>query len=118
MAGIKVNLISHQKLESMSTDEKIDFILKEVKQGEVLVLERGLTPEEQSKLIEKTMEEINPGKFIGIEIEGYREEGKLNWLQKALGKIRPPRMTVIGPADKLKTVHRDNDVIKTVIFGR
>ncbi|KAA0003305.1 MAG: DUF2073 domain-containing protein [Thermoplasmata archaeon] len=118
MAGIKVNLISHQKLESMSTDEKIDFILKEVKQGEVLVLERGLTPEEQSKLIEKTMEEINPGKFIGIEIEGYREEGKLSWLQKALGKIRPPRMTVIGPADKLKTVHRDNDVIKTVIFGR
>jgi len=118
MTEIKVNLISHQKLESMTVDEKIDFILDEVKHGEVLVLERGLTPEEQSKLIEKTMEEINPDKFIGIEIEGYREEGKITWLQKMLGKIRPPRMTVIGPADKLKTIHRDDNIIKTIILGR
>lgn len=118
MKEIKVNLISHQKLEAMTLDEKIDFILTEVKKGEVLVLERGLTPEEQSKLIEKTMTEIRPNKFIGIEMDGYREDGKPSWLQKVLGKIRPPRMTVIGPADKLKTIHKDNDVIQTIILGR
>ncbi len=118
MAETKVNLISHQKLESMTADEKIDYILGEVKHGEVMILERGLTPEEQSKLIEKTMKEINPDKFIGIEMESYREDGKLNWLQKMMGKIRPPRMTVIGPADKLKTIQKDNDIIKTVILGR
>ncbi|MEA2054980.1 MAG: DUF2073 domain-containing protein [Candidatus Thermoplasmatota archaeon] len=118
MAEIKVNLISHQKIEGMTTDEKIDFILGEVKQGGILVLERGLTPEEQSKLIEKTMNEIKPDKFIGIEMEGYREDGRANWLQKVLGKMRPPRMTVIGPADKLKTIHKDNDIIKTIILGR
>jgi len=64
------------------------------------------------------MKEINPDKFIGIEMESYREDGKLNWLQKMMGKIRPPRMTVIGPADKLKTIQKDNDIIKTVILGR
>jgi len=43
MAETKVNLISHQKLESMTADEKIDYILGEVKHGEVMILERGLS---------------------------------------------------------------------------
>lgn len=118
-----VNLISSQMLESMTTEEKLDFILEEVREGEVLVLERGLAPEEQSRLIERTMEDIDPdsndgGEFIGIEMEGYRDDGKPTWLQKLLGKIRPPRMTLIGPADKLKTIHKDDDFIKTIILGK
>lgn len=115
MTEIKVNLISHQKLEGLNSKEKIQFILKEVEKGEILVLEKGLSAEEQAQLIEMTMKEINPDKFIGIEMEGYRENGKLTLFQKLLGKIRQPRMTVIGPADKLKTIYKDNDVIKTVI---
>jgi len=122
MADIKVNLVSSQKLENMSSEEKIIYILDEIKQGEVLVLERGLTPQEQSNLIEKTMQDIDTdgknSKFIGIEMEGYRDDGKPTWLQKVLGIIRPPRMTVIGPADKLKTIHKDNDVIQTIILGK
>ena len=122
MADIKVNLVSSQKLENMSPEEKITYILDEVKQGEVLVLERGLTPQEQSRLIEKTMQNIDTegkkNKFIGIEIEGYRNDGKPTWLQKVLGIIRPPRMTVIGPANKLKTIYKDNDIIQTIILGK
>ncbi|HDS59790.1 MAG TPA: DUF2073 domain-containing protein [Thermoplasmatales archaeon] len=122
MTDVKVNLVSSQKLESMSAEEKISYILREVKQGEVLVLERGLTPQEQSQLIERTMESIDTDgkkhKFIGIEMEGYRDDGRPTWLQKVLGVIRPPRMTVIGPADKLKTIHKDNDVIQTIILGK
>lgn len=117
-----VNLISSQMLEGMTTQEKLDFILEEVRQGEVLVLERGLTPDEQSQLIEQTMQDIDPdsdgGEFIGIEMEGYRDDGKPTWLQKLLGKIRPPRMTLIGPANKLKTIHKDDDFIKTIILGK
>ncbi len=122
MANIKVNLVSSQKLENMSSEEKIIYILDEIKQGEILVLERGLTPQEQSSLIEKTMQDIDTdgkkNKFIGIEMDGYRDDGKPTWLQKVLGIIRPPRMTVIGPADKLKTIHKDNDVIQTIILGK
>lgn len=122
MANIKVNLVSSQKLENMSSKEKIIYILDEIKQGEILVLERGLTPQEQSSLIEKTMQDIDTdgkkNKFIGIEMDGYRDDGKPTWLQKVLGIIRPPRMTVIGPADKLKTIHKDNDVIQTIILGK
>ena len=44
--GIAFNLVSRQKLDKFSSNEKIKFILKEVQKGEVLVLEHGLTPME------------------------------------------------------------------------
>jgi hypothetical protein len=116
--GISVNLVSRQKLEEFSTDEKLKFILNEIKNGKVLVLENGLTSIEQTSLIEQTMEKIEHDTFIGIEMEGYGEE-KTSFLQKILGKIKKPRMTVIGPADLLKTVKKDSNMIQTkIIPGR
>jgi len=113
--GISVNLISRQKLEELSSNEKLDFILKEVQKGKVLVLEQGLTSMEQTNLIEHTMREIEQDTFIGIEMEGYNED-KPTFLQKFLGKMKKPRMTVIGPADLLKTIRKDNNMIQTKII--
>lgn len=116
--GISVNLVSRQKLEGFSTDEKLKFILNEIKNGKVLVLENGLTSFEQTSLIEQTMKKIEHDTFIGIEMEGYGEE-KASFIQKILGKIKKPRMTVIGPADLLKTVRKDSNMIQTkIIPGR
>jgi len=113
--GISVNLISRQKLEELSSNEKLDFILKEVQKGKVLVLEQGLTSMEQTSLIEHTMREIEQDTFIGIEMEGYSED-RPTFLQKFLGKMKKPRMTVIGPADLLKTIRKDNNMIQTRII--
>ena len=65
--GISVNLVSRQKLEELSSSEKLKFILKEVQNGKILVLEHGLTAMEQTTLIERTMKEIKQDTFIGIE---------------------------------------------------
>jgi hypothetical protein len=113
--GISVNLISRHKLEELSSNEKLDFILKEVQSGKVLVLEQGLTSMEQTSLIEHTMREIEQDTFIGIEMEGYSED-RPTFLQKFLGKMKKPRMTVIGPADLLKTIRKDNNMIQTKII--
>ena len=113
--GISVNLISRQKLEELSSNEKLDFILEEVQKGKVLVLEQGLTSMEQTSLIENTMREIEQDTFIGIEMEGYNED-RPTFLQKFLGKMKKPRMTVIGPADLLKTIRKDNNMIQTKII--
>ena len=113
--GISVNLVSRQKLDEFSSDEKLKYILKEVQKGKVLVLEHGLTPIEQTELIEHTMKEIKQDTFIGIEIEGYGED-KISFIQKILGVIKKPRMTVIGPADLLKTVRKDSNMIQTRII--
>lgn len=113
--GISVNLVSRQKLEELSPSEKLKFILKEVQNGKILVLEQGLTPVEQTNLIEQTMKEIKQDTFIGIEMEGYSED-RPSFIQKILGVIKKPRMTVIGPADLLKTIRKDNSMIQTMII--
>ena len=115
---ISVNLVSRNKLEEFSSEEKLNFILKEVKKGKILVLENGLTPMEQTTLIERTMKEIEEDTFIGVEMEGYGEDSP-TFIQKIFGMIKRPRMTMIGPADLVKTVKKDNNVIQTkIIPGR
>ena len=113
--GIAFTLISRQKLEDLTSKEKLRFILDEVKTGKILVLEQGLTPVEQTSLIENTMREIDQDTFIGIEMEGYSEE-KTSFLQRVFGITKKPRMTVIGPAHLLKMVRKDNDKIETMII--
>jgi hypothetical protein len=61
------------------------------------------------------MKEIDHDTFIGIEMEGYGEE-KVSFFKRVFGLIKKPRMTVIGPAHLLKTVHKDNDLIETTII--
>jgi hypothetical protein len=117
-SGISFNLISRQKLEDLSSDEKLKFILKEVKKGKILVLEYGLTPMEQTSLIESTMREIEHDTFIGVEMEGYGQDSP-SFFQRILGIVKKPRITLIGPADLLKTVHKDRNMIQTrIIPGR
>jgi len=116
--GISFNLVSRQKLDELSSDEKLKFILKEVKKGRILVLEHGLTPTEQTSLIENTMKEIEQDTFIGVEMEGYGEDTP-TFLQKLFGIGKRPRMTMIGPADLVRTVRKDHNMIQNkIIPGR
>lgn len=115
---ISFNLISRQKLEELNSDEKLKFIISEVKKGKILVLEHGLTPVEQTNLIEHTMKEIEHDTFIGVEMEGYRAD-QPSFLQKIFGMVKKPRITLIGPADMLKMVKKDSNMIQTkIIAGR
>lgn len=115
--GPNVHLISHEKIDAMGTEEKIRFILDEVESGKVLVLERGLTPPEEAKLIEQTMREMDAENFIGIEMQSYGMDRGKNLLQRvAMGGARP-RMAVIGPAKLLKLVSKDSEKIITKIIG-
>ncbi|MEA3137744.1 MAG: uncharacterized protein QOC71_2025 [Thermoplasmata archaeon] len=117
-AAPAIHLISHETVEKMGTEEKIRFILDEVEAGKVLVLERGLTPHEEAKLIEQTMREIDPDHFIGIEMQSYGMDRGKNLLQRvAMGGPRP-RMAVIGPASLLKLISKDNQKIVTQIIGQ
>ena len=117
-SGISFNLVSRSKLEELSSDEKLKFILKEVKKGKILVLEYGLTPMEQTNLIENTMKEIEQDTFIGVEMEGYGQDSP-SFIQRIFGVARKPRMTLIGPADQLKMIKKDNEMIQTkIVPGR
>jgi hypothetical protein len=113
---IAFNLISRQKINGFTSEEKLNFIIKEVKNGKILVLEQGLTPVEQAGLIERTMKEIEQDTFIGVEMEGYGEDTP-TFLQKLFGMAKRPRMTLIGPANLLKMIKKDSDMIQTKIIS-
>jgi hypothetical protein len=116
--GVRINLISIEMLAELSANQKIGFILNEVKHGNVLVLEQGLTAEEEAELIKTTMSSIDQDTFIGIEMQSYSREDvrKGSWLDKLLRRKQPPRMSVIGPAALLRTVHKDGNVIQAMIL--
>jgi len=113
MNDVKLNLISKDKLQKMALAEKIRMILDYVKAGNIVVLETGLTPEEEAKLIEQTMVEIDHENFTGIELETYPTKPK-SLLEKLIGGSSK-RLMVIGPANKLKTIKKSEDLISTLI---
>jgi hypothetical protein len=116
MNGIQLDLVSEDKLAEMTPVEKVRFIIDEVKEGKILVLEKGLTPEEEAHLIEMTMTMIDPDDFSGIEMESYPSRVDTSILGKLLKKntIRT-RLTVIGPADQLKTLKKGRDLISALV---
>ena len=116
-AWVQVDLISANRMDGMRTMEKIRLILDGVHDGNIVILEQGLDPEEESKLIEVTMSEINPDGFTGIEIETYPTTGGTNngLLGRLMGKDQSNKLTVIGPADRIETLHKDETLISTLI---
>jgi hypothetical protein len=115
--GSSIHLISQEKMESLGTQERLRFILDEVEHGKILILERGLTPQEEAKLIEQTMREINHDNFIGIEMQSYGMDHSGGFIKRAVMGGPRPRMAVIGPADKLRLVSKDNEQIVTKVVG-
>ncbi len=117
-AGVQINLVSREMLGEYTSEDKVSFIISEVKKGKVLVLESGLDPMEETGLMQRTMSEIDHETFIGIEIQGYynRDEMKKNVLKRIFKRRTPPRMTVIGPADHLRTIYKDGKVIQTLVL--
>ncbi|QFU82155.1 DUF2073 domain-containing protein [Natronorubrum aibiense] len=116
--GVQIDLISGERMDGMATMEKIRMILDGVHDGNIVILEEGLTPDEESRLIEVTMAEISPDEFNGIEIETYPKSDtrKSSLLGRIMGGDEPTtKLTVIGPANQIKTLHKDETLISALV---
>ncbi len=116
--GIQIDLISGERMDELATMEKIRMILDGVHDGNIVILEEGLTPDEESKLIETTMAEINPDGFNGIEIETYpkSETRESSLLGRIMGNEETAaKLTVIGPANRIETLHKDETLISALV---
>ncbi|AXR79824.1 DUF2073 domain-containing protein [Natrarchaeobaculum sulfurireducens] len=116
--GIQIDMISGERMDELATMEKIRMILDGVHDGNIVILEEGLTPDEESKLIETTMAEINPDGFNGIEIETYPKSETRD--SSLLGRIMgtdesTAKLTVIGPANRIETLHKDETLISALV---
>jgi uncharacterized protein len=118
--GVQIDLISAERMDRLTPMEKIRLILDDVIEGNIVVLEKGLAPDEQSKLIEITMREITPDGFSGIEMETYPiRDVSGGFLGRLLGGRRSEtRLTVIGPANQMKTIKKEKDLISAWVSSR
>jgi hypothetical protein len=118
--GVQIDLISGARMEGLASMEKIRLILDGVRDGNIVILEEGLAPDEESKLIEVTMTEISPDEFNGIEIETYPQSktGNQSFLGRLMGKEETKKLTVIGPANQIETLHKDENLISALVSRR
>lgn len=115
---IQLDFISSDSLSTKSSLEKIDLILNRIKKKVIVVLEEGLTPVEETGLIEATMREINAEDFHGIEF--YRIDHKATRLRdKIAGYIAGKRMgmTIVGPTRMVEAIKREPDYISMLARG-
>ena len=115
--GVRIDMISGARMEGLTSMEKIRLILDGVREGNIVILEEGLSPDEESKLIEVTMTEISPDDFTGIEIETYPKPnaGNKSFLDRLMGRESAQKLTVIGPANRIETLHKDENLISTLV---
>ena len=118
--GVRIDLISGERMAGLTSMEKIRMILDGVREGNIVILEEGLSPDEESRLIEVTMTEISPDEFTGLEIETYpqSETADASFLNRLMGKQESKKLTVIGPANQIETLHKDETLIKTLVSRR
>ena len=115
--SIHIEFVSADVLEDMGSDEKMNYILDHVKEDKILVIEEGMSPIEETALIEATMKQVNK-KFPGIEVSSLREKGEDGIREKLIRMLggRTGGLTVIGPSKLVKKIKKDPSHI-TMLAG-
>ena len=111
MKGIHIEFVSSSVLDREG-ENKTDFILENVREDRILVLEDPLSREEEKDLIKETMKLIGP-KFPGIEVStlGGNSDGIKSVLIRMLGG-KNGGLTVIGPSKLIKQIKKNPDSIQ------
>jgi hypothetical protein len=106
-----MDFLSSDALKNRSSMEKIAMIVDKVKNGDLLVMEGGLTPSEEAELIETTMREIDVENFLGIDIYTLEKDQSTFF---GLSKRKTVGITIIGPANVMKTVKRKSNFLSMI----
>jgi hypothetical protein len=115
---LTLQFIPYVEIEHLSSDERIDKLLKVVKLNKIIVLEGRLKPNEEADLIAKTMRSISDS-FTGIELsviypeskdEDFFKKLRHSFINMLLGDRRG--MTIIGPANIVAEIKQDPDKIQ------
>jgi hypothetical protein len=115
---LTLQFVPYSEISNLTSEKKVQKLLKIVKEDKIIVLEGKLHSNEKSDLIRKTMEEIDD-RFKGIEIEeletdsrdkAFFEKIRTIFINFILGSRKG--MTVIGPATIIKEIKKDPDKIQ------
>ncbi|MBI4447405.1 DUF2073 domain-containing protein [Candidatus Woesearchaeota archaeon] len=115
---LTLQFVPFEEVNSLGSEEKIEKLLKIVRQNKVVLMQGRLKPMEETRLIQKTMENIHKG-FRGVELCTIFPESKdqqiFNKLRKNLVNLLvgyAQGLTIIGPATVIKEIKRNPDKIE------
>lgn len=115
---LTLQFVPYQELKNLDAEDKIKRLLKLVKENKIVLMQGRLSPFEETKLIQETMEEVT-NEFKGIEVCTIYPEEKdkqfLNKLKTGFVKIllgNREGLTIIGPANIVKEIKRDPNKIQ------
>jgi len=109
---IEIEFLSDAILAQHSGEQKIEFLVTNLKKGKILVLESPLSHGEEARLIEATMKKIT-NSFSGIEIGtfgGTQARDLRGHLIKMLGG-KSGGLTVIGPSHIVRQIRRNPETL-------
>jgi hypothetical protein len=112
MPDLRIEFVSASVLKDFESAKRIDYLLKVIKRGSLIVLEEKLAPDEERLLIEETMNLVND-KFSGIEISSLGAIEAKQWKERLIKLLggKTSGLTVIGPAKIIKEIKNDRSKI-------
>lgn len=118
---VTFQFIPYHEIDGLTSAKRVNKLLNIVKQNKIVLLEGRLKKEEETDLIEITMEEIN-NKFKGIELSViYPDKDKFSGLKRVkqgfVNALLGDRqgMTIIGPASIVKKIEQNPNKIELFI---
>ena len=111
--GLDMDFIKMHTLSNLSVEERINTILKRVKEGHMVVIDAALTADEEAKLVTATMQGIK-GEFTGIEFCTLEKSSSTfyNLVSKFMESVlklnvTKPGLTFVGPSYLIEKIKRD-----------
>lgn len=115
---LTLQFVPYSDIEDLSSDERIEKLLSIVKGDSIVLMQGRLKPDEETMLIQRTMEEIDK-KFKGVEIcTIYPEDKSLQVFKKLSREMlkfllgHREGITIIGPATVVKEIRKDPNKIQ------
>jgi hypothetical protein len=115
---VTFQFIPYHDIEGLTAAKRVNKLLNIVKDDKIVIMEGRLKKEEETDLIEITMEEIS-AKFKGIELSViYPDKSKQDAMQRIKGAFanvllgNRTGLTIIGPASIVKKIEKNPDKIE------
>ena len=114
---LTLQFVPHHELKDLSTSSKIKKILDLVKEDKIVLVEGQLNPNEETALIEKTMENVNRY-FKGIELCTIQSGDRGDLFSKLRSTFvnmlvgNKSGLTIVGPAAIVREIKRDPNKVQ------
>ncbi|MEA2071740.1 MAG: DUF2073 domain-containing protein [Asgard group archaeon] len=115
MMNYYIDFITKKATDKLTSFEKVKMIIRRVRNNRVLILEAGLTSEEEAELIKQTMMVIDFDNFIGVEFFNWeRKKSEHNRLFKR--NSTDNKYTVVAPTEAVNVIEDSQELLSLEIM--